>query len=190
MSFIFYNNTSAISPKNDFLFYLECYSLPFSIDNAITIYVGLLTSLFGGMGPLWNETTTCAITYMIVSMSSFLINIFAISTLVNKITQPEPKLAISSTAVIKTRDGVPVFQVRYASRNGNRLSDISVRMCSYCPSQSAEGEQYVSIKELASETGKTGGWAVQSANHFITDDSPIYGSNFNEFKVTTLTVSK
>lgn len=152
------------------------------MGNAVTIYIGLLTSLFGGMGPLWNEDVTCAITYMIVSMSSFLINIFAISMLVSKMTQPDPEAVLSSNAIIKTRNGVPVFQVRHVSAHGHLLTNVSIRMYSFLPTKTLEGETFVGVKEMKAEISHRGGVIVMAGNHYIDEDSPIYGADFTNFK--------
>ncbi len=146
------------------------------------MYIGLLTSLFGGAGPGWSEDATCSIISLSLSISSFLVNIFAIGMLVNKMTRPDPKIEISTKLVLKTRDGIPIIQFRYMSGHGNRLTNLKAFMFAYVPKKSLEGESYVAHRVLEVETGHKGGVIVVNGNHYLNEASPLFGEDFSNFK--------
>jgi hypothetical protein len=147
-----------------------------------SIYVGLLTSLFGGMGPLWDEDPVCSSTYLVVSMSGFTINAFAIGMLVSKMTSPDPKIAVSDFAIIKSRHGRLVFQVRFMSAHGNKLTGLNISMHGFLPSVTPEGENFVQLQAIPCDCTHRGGVMPVAITHTIDEKSPIFGTKFTEIK--------
>ena len=101
--------------------------------------------------------------------------------MVNKMTQPQPKLAVSQNAVVKMRNGILMLQCRNVSPHGHYVTDLSVKMVSFINTTSLEGDDYMEIKELRSECVHRGGVMPTNMNHFITKDSPLYGVDFKNF---------
>lgn len=96
-------------------------------------------------------------------------------------TQPKPELQMSDNAIIKMRNGLLLFQVRFISPHGHYFTDMSVKMVSFMRMQSLEGESYMQIKELTTDCCHRGGNMPVNANHYITRDSALYGIDFSDF---------
>jgi hypothetical protein len=160
----------------------DCFSKPPSVTNLIGVYLRLLSALFGGLGPLWNQNGVCSSAYLGLSVSSFLINVFAVGMLINKMTRPDPQLTIADTAIIKTRNGRPLFQTRFISGQGNKLTSIRVGIFVAHPMTSLEGEAFMRVSEAASEVWHRGGIIPLSVNHHIVDGSPLYGADLLSFR--------
>lgn len=116
-----------------------------------------------------------------MTLAAFLINVLGIGLVVNKMTQPQPKLVVSRNAVVKMRNGILMFQCRNISPHGHYVTDLSVKMVSFINTTSLEGDDYMEIKELRSECVHRGGVMPTNMNHFITKDSPLYGVDFKNF---------
>jgi hypothetical protein len=97
---------------------------------------------------------------------------------VNKMTQPRPELLLASSAVLKLRNGLLLLQWRYISPQGHYFTDIQVKIISFLEKTSIEGEAFLEIKELCCETSYRGGVMPVNINHYITRDSPLYGTDF------------
>lgn len=104
-----------------------------------------------------------------------------IGLVVQKMTSPRPALSIANVGCLKVRDNQLLFQTRFISPHGHSITNVTLHMVSFINKVSLEGEEYTSIKKLASETVHRGGIFACNLNHFISSTSPLYGIDFNHF---------
>ena len=95
------------------------------------LLVMVVSRLLGGEGPALSDNVSCPVISLCTTFVSFGINVVGVGLVINKFTQPKPKILMSQTAVMKQRDGVIVIQARYISAHGHLFTNVTAKMSTY-----------------------------------------------------------
>ena len=160
--------------------YLTCSVFCYIYCSIIASYCSLYGHI-GGNPPDMAESGVCPYISVLMTLSAFLINVMGIGLMVNKMTQPSPKLNLSDKAIVKMRNGLLILQARCVSPYGHYVTDLQVKMVSFLQTTSLEGESYMEIKELKAECSHRGGGIPLNLTHEITRESALFGIDLENF---------